>query len=354
MWVRNAWYVAAWAHEIEPGRIHARTIIDQPLALYRTGGGEVVALEDRCPHRFAPLSMGRLEGDALRCMYHGLKFATDGSCIEIPGQKLIPNSACVRRYPVELRGSWVWVWMGDASLADPATIASSLAVDDPAWRLLASHLDYDANYLLIDDNLLDLSHLSFAHEKTLGMDMPQWAELRPRIVPLERGLRMQRWHTDHPPRGFMKKKLGERADVWTTYDFLFPGLFLQRTTFWPAGTAARSGGGEPAGEPLFHRVDEQAVTPVSARTSRYFYAAGARRQDIDADKLERLFAVTAAAFGEDKALIEAQQKLIDLDPGRRMLPTSLDAGPTRFRKLVDTLLAGDGAPPTSAVRSASP
>ena len=144
MWVANAWYVAAWLHELEPGRPHARTIIDQPIVLYRTTTGGLVALEDRCCHRFAPLSMGRLEGDDLRCMYHGLKFAPDGRCIEIPGQKQIPQSACVRRYPVELRGSWVWVWMGDPAQADPATIPPSLALDDPAWRLKASHLDYAA------------------------------------------------------------------------------------------------------------------------------------------------------------------------------------------------------------------
>src|SRR4029079_9356586 len=80
MWIRNAWYVAAWTHEIEPGRLHARTIIDQPLVIYRTSDSGIVAFEDRCPHRFAPLSMGRLEGDALRCMYHGLKFSADGRC----------------------------------------------------------------------------------------------------------------------------------------------------------------------------------------------------------------------------------------------------------------------------------
>ena len=270
-------------------------------------------------------------------MYHGLKFAPDGRCIEIPGQKLIPQSACVRRYPVEVRGSWVWLWMGDPARADRAAIPPSLALDDAGWRLKASYLDYTAHYLLIDDNLLDLSHLSFAHEKTIGMDMPQWAEQRPRLEPLERGLRTGRWHTDHPPRGFMKRKLGERVDVWTTYDFLFPGLFLQRTGFYPVGTAKRSAGLAPRDAPLFHRVDEQAVTPVSARASRYFYAVGARVEDIDFDQLERLYDFTTTAFHEDKALIEAQQKLIDLDPNRRMLPTSLDAGPTQFRKLVDSL-----------------
>src|SRR5215475_7110115 len=142
MWIANAWYVAAWSHELEAGRLLARTIIDQPLVLYRTNDGEIVALEDRCCHRFAPLSLGRLEGDELRCMYHGLKFAPDGRCVEIPGQKLIPQSAFVRHYPLVVRGSWVWLWMGDAALADPAAIPPSLAIEDPAHRLMAGHLDY--------------------------------------------------------------------------------------------------------------------------------------------------------------------------------------------------------------------
>ena len=117
-WVRNAWYVAAWDREVEPGKILARTIIDQPLVIYRTKDGKLVALEDRCCHRFAPLSLGRLEGDDLRCMYHGLKFAPDGRCIEIPGQRQIPQSACVRQYAVQQSGSWIWIWMGDAAEAD--------------------------------------------------------------------------------------------------------------------------------------------------------------------------------------------------------------------------------------------
>ncbi len=331
MWVRNAWYVAAWDHEIEPGRIAARTIIDQPLVLYRTRSGEVVALEDRCCHRFAPLSLGRLEGDDLRCMYHGLKFAPDGRCIEIPGQPLIPQSACVRRYPVRTIGSWVWVWMGDEALADPAKIPPSVALDDEAYRLRSGQLDYDAHYLLIDDNLLDLSHLSFAHEKTLGLNMPQWADNRPTVTPIDRGLRMQRWLRNHAPSGFMKK-LGERVDVWNSYDFVFPGVFLQRTVFFPLGTK------EPTGTPLFYRLDEQAVTPMTKRTSRYFYAAGARAEDLNDDRVDRLFDVTTTAFHEDKTIIEAQQKMIDLDPGRPMLPTSLDAGPTRFRKMVEAMV----------------
>jgi vanillate O-demethylase monooxygenase subunit len=127
--------------------------------------------------------------------------------------------------------------------------------------------------------------------------------------------------------------------VWNSYDFVFPGVFLQRTVFYPVGTAERSAGGEPADAPLFYRVDEQAVTPMTARSSRYFYAAGARAGDLTDDRVDRLFDVTKAAFHEDKVIIEAQQGLIDLDPERPMLPTSLDAGPTRFRKMVELMVA---------------
>src|SRR2546429_638070 len=92
-----------------------------------------------------------------------------------------------------------------------------------------------------------------------------------------------------------------------------PGGSRQATSITP-GTAQRAGGRAPQEAPLFDRVDEQAVTPVSARASRYFYAVGARASDIDEDQCERLYALTSTAFHEDKALIEAQQKLIDLDP----------------------------------------
>ena len=327
MWVRNAWYVAGWLSEIEPGAIHARTIIDQPLVLYRTADGGMAALEDRCCHRFAPLSMGRLEGDDLRCMYHGLKFAPDGRCIEIPGQKLIPQSACVRRYPVAVRGSWVWIWMGDAAAADPAAIPPSLALDDPAYRLQAGHLDYAAHYLLIDDNLLDLSHLCFAHEKTLGLDMPQWADERPRMLPLERGLRFQRWLANHAPRGFMKKtrRAGRRVEH----------LRLRVSRRLPAAHQLLSGG--------HRRAERRSRTRGAAAVPSHRRAGGdaglgahlalflCRRRACQRHRGRQARAAVRrdpTAFHEDKRIIEAQQKLIDLDPTEPCCrPASMPARP---------------------------
>ena len=114
MFIRNRWYVAAWDKEVSRKPL-ARTICGEKVVLFRRGDGSAAALADFCPHRLAPLSTGRREGDDLRCMYHGLRFGPDGRCNEIPGQNAIPERAFVRGYPVVESGSWIWVWMGEAA-----------------------------------------------------------------------------------------------------------------------------------------------------------------------------------------------------------------------------------------------
>jgi phenylpropionate dioxygenase-like ring-hydroxylating dioxygenase large terminal subunit len=129
----------------------------------------VVALEDRCCHRQAPLSKpAASEGDCVRCGYHGLLFDGQGRCTEIPGLDKVPPHVRVRRYPVVVKNRWVFVWMGDAERADPALLPDNFSNDHPDWIHLPGYLHYDTNYLLICDNLLDFSHLSYVHEKTLG------------------------------------------------------------------------------------------------------------------------------------------------------------------------------------------
>lgn len=144
MFLRNCWYVAAWSHELGAGQPIPRRIIDEALVLYRDAAGKVVVLQDRCCHRHAPLSRGQMQGEALRCMYHGLLFSPQGECIEIPGQAVIPPQARVRAYPAVERHSWIWVWMGDAAKADPQLIPPSVGLDDPAWSLGCGQIDYEA------------------------------------------------------------------------------------------------------------------------------------------------------------------------------------------------------------------
>jgi len=348
MWVRNAWHVAAWTREVAGDGVLARTIMNEPLVFYRTSRGSLVALEDRCCHRLAPLSKGRREGDDLRCMYHGLKFAPDGRCNEVPGQEMIPAKAFVKSFPVVERGSWVWVWMGDAARADVSLIPDTIATTDPAWRIQTGCIDYAAHYQLINDNLLDLSHLSFVHVKTLGRGMPQWASERPTITTLPRGVRFQRWFRNRPHAHYYGKP-GETYDLWHSYDFLVPGLFIQRPAWYPPGTAERLNLQPPTEPPLFVRCDDQAVIPVTDTTSRYFYAVGARSQDADEGLVGEMFRFTQTAFFEDKEIIEAQQTIIALDPDRPMLSMSFDAGPNLFRGIIRRLVDAEARPTDRAV-----
>ena len=130
MFLRNYWYVAATDAEVGRKPL-ARTILGEPIVFFRTEEGAPVAMEDRCAHRHLPLSMGKLVGDELQCHYHGLRFGTDGRCTRIPGQEQIPRCAKVKTYPVAERYHWIWIWMGDPALADPAKITDFHWLDDP-------------------------------------------------------------------------------------------------------------------------------------------------------------------------------------------------------------------------------
>ena len=166
MFLKNAWYVAAGAAEVGQAPL-GRVILNEPIVLYRADSG-AVAFEDRCCHRRAPLSKGRVEGNALRCGYHGLLFNPAGECIEVPGQSRVPRSARVRVYPICEKHRWIWIWMGDPAQADPALIPDLHHNDAPGWKATGGHLVVSADYRYLVDNLMDLSHLAFVHANSIG------------------------------------------------------------------------------------------------------------------------------------------------------------------------------------------
>ena len=240
----NCWYVAAWDHELIDGKLLARTILEKPVLLYKGDSGRAVALDNRCAHRGAKLSNGRLEGDSIRCMYHGLKFDPSGRCVQIPGQDNIPPKLGVRSYPVVERDHLVWIWMGDPALADPALIVDIPYLRDPAWRGVPDYMHYKANYLLIVDNLSDFAHLAFVHTKTLGGSEEYAFKTKPvAIERLERGFRVERWHMNAPPPPFHRKVVRgdapiDRRNIGTMY---VPGIFFLESLFAPAGSGAEQG-----------------------------------------------------------------------------------------------------------------
>jgi phenylpropionate dioxygenase-like ring-hydroxylating dioxygenase large terminal subunit len=334
-YVRNAWYVAAWEQDVPMDAPAAITILGEPIVLWRAGD-RIVAFEDRCLHRLAPLSLGRCEGEKLRCMYHGLLFDADGQVAQIPGQDMIPPQARLKTYPLVARHSWVWLWMGDPAQADPALIPPAVGFDDPDYILGHGFLDYQAEARLINDNLLDFSHLSYVHANSFGAG-PAFAQDRPQLTPLDRGVRFERWIVDTiRPNGHQSEG---PVDAWQSYDFLIPGILLMWSGSFTAGTAEQCGFQRPDYAQAIGGVTftSQAVTPTGDRTARYFFSWGPHRDHGDAAMRDQLMALADMAFAEDRTMIEAQQRVIDSTATPRIMPTVHDRGVTLFTRLVERL-----------------
>jgi vanillate O-demethylase monooxygenase subunit len=352
MFLRNWWYVAGWSHQVQPGEIVARTMLCEPIILFRTTAGHVAALEDRCCHRFAPLSRGRLEGDDIRCMYHGIKFAASGQCVEIPAQDSIPAGVKVRSYPVVEKDQWLWVWMGDPARADTALIPDAIGHEGAEFKIATGELQYDVNYQLIHDNLLDLTHLSYVHENTLGRNSSTWGQARPIVTPLERGVRVQRWLRNHTVAPYVPAPAGTRCDHWASYDFVVPGVFLLKTSSFPVGTSDRFPSGPIGLEPEWVSVTSQAITPITETSTIYYYSGGQPRRHAEDALIQRQIEGFGVAFLEDKAMIEAQQRTVDVSPGRSMMTLTFDRSVALFRRLMAGLMEAEAGFRPFAIQAA--
>lgn len=334
MFLKNCWYVAAWDHEILGDTLLSRTLLGESVLLYRKDDGAVVAMDNKCCHRHAPLHMGRKEGDCVRCMYHGAKYDANGVCVEIPGQDRIPAKLRQRIYPTVQRKRWVWIWMGDPALADDSLIPDTFSLDHPDWRWKPSYLHYTCNYLLISDNLLDFSHLSYVHEKTFG-GSPNIAEAKPEVQRMERGIRVSR-----PVRGTVPapyhQRLGSfegKVDRWFRYDFHVPGVLLLDAGVKSAATPDD----DMNGALQFHSC--QAITPETEKSTHYFFMQAHNFRLQDAVVTESIEQSQKRAFIEDKLILEAQQHMIDSTPESPMVAIAADAGLMQYRRLLSDLIA---------------
>jgi vanillate O-demethylase monooxygenase subunit len=228
--------------------------------------------------------------------------------------------------------------MGEAAQADPSLIPDAWGLANPYWHLKEGALDYDADYQLIHDNLLDLTHLDYLHEKTLGAATGgRWSDQYAAVTSIPNGVHVWRWLRNAKPTYAQTE-----IDSHTSYRFLLPGLFLQHVKLFPAGTAEQHPDGNDLPEPLFERVDQQAVTPVAPGRSRYFYAAGLGAKYGDASVAARLYDALQETFMQDKTMIEAQGKVLARFAGtRRMSYIPQDRAPTMFRKLVEERLLAE-------------
>jgi vanillate O-demethylase monooxygenase subunit len=337
--LENFWYAAGWSDEIKREPL-ARRILDRPVALFRTESGTAAALDDCCPHRMVPLSLGRVEGETLRCGYHGLRFDCSGKCVEIPGQANIPPRAKVTSYPLVERWKLAWIWMGDPAKADPALIPELPWLGSPQWTDAHGVLGYGCNYVLLIDNLIDLSHTTFVHQRTIGTDDVARTPVRttggPAHVLVER-------HMNDTEPSIMYRKIGGftgKVHRW------------QKIEFTPPATIVIDAGAVPAaaGDPnrgINTRIINL-LTPETPTSTLHFWAFARDFKLDDPETTRYLASAIDITFNEDKALIAAQQRNVDERPGQRMLDNNADSGVVMARRIVERLLREQEAPRTAA------
>ena len=167
--VRNVWYCAAWSEEVSE-QLLSRKILNEPTVIFRDEMGAPKALRDFCPHKLAPLSLGRHLGDRVECPYHGLQFDGTGRCVHNPhGNGITPRAADVRSFPLVERDTILWIWMGDPALADPAKIPDCSYLNSPQRRSIKNVFPVAGNYRLSIENLMDLGHVFFVHRQSAGV-----------------------------------------------------------------------------------------------------------------------------------------------------------------------------------------
>ena len=327
MFMTNCWQVAAYSTEVSRV-VLKRMITDIPLILYRTEAGATVAMQDRCPHRWAPLSLGKLDGDVVQCGYHGMRFGSDGACLHIPGQEMIPPGAKVPVYPTVEKHTFVWVWMGDAVLADPALVPDFHWMDDSHWATAEGYHFIQADYRFIVDNLLDLSHETFVHPETIGTEAV--ADSPAEVTTID--LNTVRVHRDMkactaPPQFVALAGFDSAIDRWQTTLYTPPGFCVIEVGAVPAGSNDPSRGFE--GRVL------NLITPATAKSSHYFWAHARNIRLDDAALTDVIRDSIVETFNQDKVVLEAQQIEADrvgtVDPG---VVLRIDAGPVRGRRIL--------------------
>lgn len=338
--LRNSWYCAAWSGDLSEKPIGIR-ICDEPVVIFRTADGSVAALDGRCPHRFAPLSIGTVKGNVIECGYHGLQFDRTGVCTLNPhGRGLIPPRANIRAYPVAERHGAIWVWMGEPAAADPETIIDLYFVDKPGWTGTTGYLRIEADYQLVIDNLLDLTHGTYLHpdtvggtpEDTLGSSLhfdfrtegttvfADYSFFNAAPTPL-----MKLFYTD--PRGDMRACM-----QWQ-----------------PASSLLLDIGIAPVGQPVDSGLlipSAHLIVPETAGSCHYFFAISRNRELEDADKTRIMGEIAMKAFAEEDEPVIAQcfammnrQPLFELEPA--ILET--DVAAVQARRILTKLLRREAA-----------
>lgn len=338
---RNHWYAAAWAVEIGDAPF-ARQILGEPVVLFRQPDGSIAALEDRCPHRLAPLSLGECADGGLRCGYHGMVFNGAGECIAIPGQAIIPPTARTRAYRAVERYGLVWLWTGEGA-ADDALLPSVQGHGEPGWAVLdRGYQHHGANYRIEIENLMDPAHTTFLHKETIGNKAAR--DIPVQVAQSDFGLMAYRWIDNVPPTPLDSKSrdFGDsRVDRQVAFHFELPATSFVDIAVIPAGMERSDANLMQGGIRTF---SYKFLTPETGRTTHFFWLHLRNYRQDDAAFDTGLRASLEKTFQEDNAMASAIQVEQERTGLRQKTAIAIDRAPMMALKMIDRMIAAEQVP----------
>jgi len=339
-WPVNAWYVACTPDEIAEKPL-GRKVCGERMVIYRKSSGDVVALEDFCPHRGAPLSLGFVRGDELVCGYHGLAMGCKGQAESMPGQK-VKGFPPIRSFPVIERYGFIWVWPGDPAAATPDKMHHLEWAESEEWAYGGGLYHINCDYRLMIDNLMDLTHETYVHASSIGQKEIDEAPVKTRVVEDE-------VHTSRTMEGVKAPPFWRMAlegaglspdatvDRWQICRFSLPSHVMIEV-----GVALEGNGGYDAVKTKkASSIVVDFITPES-ETSHWYFWGMARQFAVDDEALTaKIREGQGKIFGEDLDMLEQQQANLTLHPDRRLLKLNIDAGGVRSRMMIDRAIAAE-------------
>ena len=332
--IRNCWYVAGLTSEF--GRdLKERYLLGESLLMYRTQAGEPVVMSNRCAHRSFPLHHGRLEGDEVVCMYHGLRYNPQGACVEAPMIKRPAPHAKLRRYPTAVRGPLVWVWTGDPKLVDEARIPDTGWLGDAAWVSASGYVHVDANYVGLQENLLDLTPFSYLHEGSIGT--PEWVDSPFEVTIQNEHVRIVRRLENSPPPHFHAVAMGlthrQRVTRESDAGYVSPAMNVAYTSIEDLEASNE--------QRRLYRVNIlHLMTPERQRSMHYWAFISRDFALDDAEITAQQIDGALKAFNEDREALEWIEEL-DTKEGRPSRQSeasfSSDRGSMAMRKIIKQL-----------------
>ena len=312
------------------------------MVFYRGSTGEAAALEDFCPHRGAPLSLGTLRDGVLTCGYHGMQMNTDGSCAGMVGQRADRLKARIRSFPVLERDGFIWVWPGDGERASIDSVPDLNWAQSPDWAFGGGMFNVRCDYRLLVDNLMDLTHETYVHVNSIGQ--PEIEESPPQTSVSENTVVVSRAMENVAAPPFWQDALkgnGIAHDVpvdrWQVCRFSPPGNVMIDVGVAHAGTGG-------IGADSRHRASGivvDLITPETESSCWYFWGLARNFNVGDAALTEAIRASQHEIFTEDIAVLESQQMSLEANPGRRLMTLNIDAGGVHSRRLIERMIDAD-------------